>query len=104
MFDFKQLQKLQKEMQEKMAAMQQELEQKTVEASSGGGVVTVTMNGNQQIVGITIQKDAVDPDDIEMLEDLLMAAVNSAVEKSKAMSQEKMAGLTGGLRLPGFPM
>ncbi len=104
MFDFKQLQKLQKEMQEKMAKMQQELEQKTVEASSGGGVVTVTMNGNQQIVAIKIQKDAVDPDDIEMLEDLIMAAVNSAVEKSKAMSQEKMAGLTGGMRFPGLPM
>lgn len=104
MFDFKQLQKLQKEMQEKMAAMQQELEQKTVEASSGGGVVTVTMNGNQQIVGIKIQKDAVDPDDIEMLEDLIMAAVNSTLEKSKAMSQEKMAGLTGGMRFPGLPM
>lgn len=104
MFDFKQLQKLQKEMQEKMAEMQQELEQKTVEASSGGGVVTVTMNGNQQVVGIKIQKDAVDPDDIEMLEDLIMAAVNSAVEKSKAMSEEKMARLTGGLRFPGLPM
>ena len=104
MFDFKQLQKLQKEMQEKMAAIQQELEQKTVEASSGGGVVTVTMNGNQQMVGIKIQKDAVDPDDIEMLEDLIMAAVNSALEKSKAMSQDKLSGLTGGLRFPGLPM
>ena len=102
MFDLKMMQKMQKELQGRIEAMQKEMEGKTVEATSGGGVVKVVANGAQQIVEITIRPEAVDPDDIEMLEDLVLAAVNSALEQSKAMSQNEMAKLTGGIRIPGL--
>ncbi len=100
MFDLKQLQKMQKDLQEQLEAMQREAERQTVEASSGGGAVRVVANGAQQIVEIKIRPDAVDPDDIEMLEDLVIAAVNSAMEKSKELTQKEMGKLTGGIKLP----
>jgi len=100
MFDLKQLQKMQKEMQERMEAMQHEMEAQTVEATSGGGVVRVVANGAQQVVEIEIKPEAIDPDDVEMLEDLVMAAVNSAMEKSKDLAQKEMGKLTGGMKLP----
>lgn len=100
MFDLKQLQKMQKDLQEQLEAMQREAERQTVEASSGGGAVRVVANGAQQIVEIKIRPDAVDPDDIEMLEDLIIAAVNSAMEKSKELTQKEMGKLTGGIKLP----
>jgi len=103
MFDFKQLQKMQKQLQDQMETLQREIENRTVEASSGGGVVKVVVNGAQQIVEIKISPDAVDPDDIEMLEDLVTAAVNSAMEKSKEIAQAEMAKITGGIRLPMMP-
>jgi DNA-binding YbaB/EbfC family protein len=103
MFDLKHLQKMQKELQEKMQQIQQEMEAKTVEASSGGGMVTVVANGNQQILSVKINKEAVDPDDLEMLEDLVVAAVNSALEKAKALGEQSMAKLTGGIKIPGLP-
>lgn len=103
MFDLKQFQKMQKELQGRMEAMQQEVQNQTVEATSGGGVVRVVVNGAQQVTEIEIKPDAVDPEDIEMLEDLIMAAVNSAVEKSKEIGQAEMAKITGGLKLPMMP-
>jgi len=91
---------MQKELQGRIEQMHKEIEGQTVEATSGGGVVRVVVNGAQQIVDIKIKPDAVDPDDIEMLEDLVMAAVNSALEKSKEIAQKEMAKITGGLNLP----
>ncbi len=92
----KQMQKLQAQ----MAKLQEELAQRTVEASAGGGVVTVTVNGENQVVGVKIDPDAVDPDDVEMLEDLVMAATNEALRRAQAMVAEEMGKLTGGLKLP----
>jgi hypothetical protein len=102
MFDLKQFQKMQKEMQERIESIQRDMENQTVEATSGGGVVRVVANGAQQLVEIEIKPDAVDPDDIEMLEDLIMAAVNSAMEKSKEMAQKEMGKIAGGMKLPGL--
>lgn len=87
-------------MQEQMAKMQEELEEKTVEASAGGGMVTVVANGKKEIVEINIKPEVVDPDDIEMLQDLVLAGVNEALRKAEEMAQEQMAKLTGGMGLP----
>jgi hypothetical protein len=103
MFDFKNLQKMQKELQERMAKMDEELGHKEVEATSGGGVVKVKFNGKQQLLSIKISREAVDPDDIEMLEDLVLAAVNAGIARSKELSQNNLAQLTGGLKIPGMP-
>jgi DNA-binding YbaB/EbfC family protein len=89
-------------MQQKMARMQQELENRQVEASSGGGMVTAVVNGKQQLLSLNIERSVVDPEDIEMLQDLVMAAVNEAVKKSQDMMQEEMAKITGGLNIPGL--
>jgi hypothetical protein len=102
MFDLKQFQKMQKEMQGRIETMQREMENQTVEATSGGGVVRVVANGAQQIVEIKIKPEAVDPNDIEMLEDLITAAVNSAMEKSKELMQKEMGKIAGGIKLPGL--
>ncbi len=90
----KQAQKMQQEMQK----AQEELEEAEIEGSAGGGLVTVTVNGKKEFLGISIKPEAVDPDDIEMLEDLIMAAVNSANEKADELYEEKM-GKFGGLGL-----
>ena len=89
-------------MQKKMAEVQQELAEKTVESSSGGGMVTVVMNGRQEIVSLNIEKEVVDPDDVEMLEDLIIAAVNEGKEKVEEMTKDEMSKLTGGLKIPGL--
>jgi DNA-binding YbaB/EbfC family protein len=94
------LMKQAKKMQEQMVKMQQELEEKTVEASVGGGVVNVVANGKKEIIEINIKPEAVDPDDVEMLEDLIMAAVNEATRKADEMVQAEMGKLTGGLGMP----
>jgi len=94
----KQAQKL----QGKMMKLQDELAEKTVEASSGGGMITVVANGKQQIVSVRLEKEVVDPDDIEMLEDLIIAAVNEALNKSQEMVSGEMSKLTGGLSIPGL--
>lgn len=94
----KQAQKL----QAKMLKMQNELADKTVETASGGGMVKVVANGKQQILSIVIEKEVVDPDDVEMLQDLIMAAVNDALAKSQEMVSSEMSRLTGGLNIPGL--
>lgn len=94
------LMKQAKKMQEQMVKMQEELEEKTVEASVGGGVVTVIANGKKEIMEITIQPKAVDPDDVEMLQDLILAAVNEAIRKADEMVQGEMGKLTGGMGMP----
>jgi nucleoid-associated protein EbfC len=102
MLDMKQLQKMQKELHERMERMQEDLKGQTVEASSGGGMVSAVVNGNQEVISITIKPEAVDPEDLEMLQDLVVAALNNAIEKSKELNQGEMSKITGGLKLPGF--
>ena len=94
----KQAQKL----QAKMLRMQEELADKTVEATAGGGMIKAVANGKQQILSIQIEKEVVDPDDIEMLQDLILAAVNDALAKSQEMVSGEMGKLTGGLKIPGM--
>ena len=94
----KQAQKLQSQMMK----LQEELAEKTVESSSGGGMVTVVANGRQQIVSIQIENEVVDPDDVEMLQDLVLAAVNDALAKAQEMVSSEMGKLTGGLNIPGL--
>lgn len=102
MGNMNQLMKQAKKLQEQMAKLQEELEQKTVEASAGGGVVTVVANGKKEIVEVKIAPEAVDPDDVEMLQDLILAAVNEALRRAEEMVQEEMGKLTGGLSIPGI--
>ncbi|MEZ4484286.1 MAG: YbaB/EbfC family nucleoid-associated protein [Syntrophotaleaceae bacterium] len=90
------------QMQQKMARMQEELLSREVEASAGGGMVTARVNGAQQVVNLQIEPSVVDPEDVEMLQDLVMAAVNEAVKKSQAMAQEEMSKITGGMNIPGL--
>ena len=89
-------------MQKDMAKIQAEMANKTVEATAGGGMVTVIVNGNQEITSIKIEKEVVDPDDIEMLENLVIAAINEGLRKSKEMVTGEMTKLTGGLSIPGL--
>ncbi|UOY91393.1 YbaB/EbfC family nucleoid-associated protein [Ectobacillus sp. JY-23] len=93
----KQMQKMQKQMQ----AAQEELLEKTVEGTAGGGMVTVVVNGNKQVLEVKIKEDVVDPDDIEMLQDLVMAATNDALKKIEDLTMSTMGQFTKGLNLPG---
>jgi nucleoid-associated protein EbfC len=85
-----------------MARLQEELAQKRCEASAGGGMVTAVVNGHCEIVSLTIDREAVNPDDVGMLQDLVIAAVNQAVQKVRDLTKEEMAKLTGGLPIPGL--
>ena len=91
-----------KQMAEKLERTKEELGRKTVEATAGGGMVTVIVSGNQELIDIKIEKEAVDPEDIEMLHDLIVAAVNEGLRKSKEMISEEMSKLTGGLNVAGM--
>ena len=97
------MQQLQK-LQEEMLKAQEELGQETVEVSVGGGVVKVVMTGHQKLQAIEISPDVLDPDDVEMLQDLIIAAVNEAVEQSQELAAERMNRFTGNLGLPGLGM
>ncbi|MDR3641557.1 MAG: YbaB/EbfC family nucleoid-associated protein [Humidesulfovibrio sp.] len=89
-------------MQKKMAAMQEDLKAREVEATSGGGMVTVRAKGSQEILSIVIDKSVVEAGDVEMLQDLVLAAVTDAMKKAKAMMEEEMGKITGGFKLPGM--
>ena len=89
-------------LQTKMLKMQEELAQKTIESSAGGGMISVVANGRQQLVSITIDKEVVDPDDVEMLQDLILAAANDALNKAQEMVAGEMGKLTGGFNIPGL--
>ncbi len=89
-------------LQQQMADTQEALGEQLVEATSGGGVVEVEMTGHQQLTKLVIDPEVIDPEDVEMLQDLIIAAINEAVEKSKALAEEQMGALTGGLSIPGL--
>ena len=88
-------------LQDKMAKMQEELGDKVVQSSVGGGMVVAKANGRQELLSIELEPEVVDPDDIEMLQDLIVAAVNDALKRAQEMAAEEMSKLTGGLQLPG---
>ena len=90
------------QLQQRMAKLQEELEQATVEATTGGGMVKAVVTGKQTVASITIDPEAVDPDDLEVLEEMVMAAVNEALQKSQELAQQKMGAITGGLNIPGL--
>ena len=94
----KQIEKLQKQMEE----MQENLANEEISATSGGGAVCATVNGNKELISIKLDKDAVDPDDVEMLEDLIVAAVNEAMRNAESKMNSQMGKLTGGLNIPGL--
>ncbi|MBN2285516.1 MAG: YbaB/EbfC family nucleoid-associated protein [Tissierellales bacterium] len=94
----KQVQKMQKQ----MADVQKELEERAVEATSGGGAVTATVNGKKELLDIKILPEVVDPEDVDMLQDLILAAVNEAIKQAEEMMEKEMSKITGGLNLPGM--
>jgi len=91
-----------KALQDKMARMQEELALKTVEASAGGGMVAVVVNGRQEVLSVKVDRQVVDPEDIEMLQDLIVAAVNDGLRKSQEMAAQEMGKIAGGLNIPGL--
>jgi nucleoid-associated protein EbfC len=95
------MQQLQK-MQQDMLKAQEALADETLEVSSGGGAVTIVITGHQRIKSITVKPEVVDPEDVEMLQDMLVAAVNAAIEQSQAMAAQRLEGLTGGMNIPGL--
>ena len=96
------LMKQAQKMQQEMGKIQEESKKKTVEASAGGGMVVATANGAMEIVSIKIEKDVVNPEDIEMLQDLVLAAVNEALRRAQQMVSEDMGKITGGMNVPGL--
>ncbi len=99
---FGDLMKQAQKMQQEISRIQEESRKKTVEATAGGGMVTVTANGAMEIVSIKIEPDVVNPDDIEMLQDLIVAATNEALRRAQQMVTEDMSKITGGLNIPGL--
>jgi len=96
------LMKQAQKMQAKMSEMQEELENKTYEATSGGGAVKALVNGKKEVLDLQIDEDVVDPEDVEMLEDLILAAINKAMSEATEELNEKMGQMTGGMNLPGM--
>ena len=90
------------QLQQRLAKVQEELEQETVEASAGGGAVTVRVTGKQKLQSITIDPAAVDPQDVGMLEDLVLAAVNEAMDKAQELAAQRVNAITGGMKIPGL--
>lgn len=97
------LMKQAQQMQKRMLEIREELANQTIEASVGGGMVTAVVNGQQELVSLHITPEVVDPDDTEMLEDLVVAAVNEALQKSHEMMSDEMSKLTGAFNIPGLP-
>jgi hypothetical protein len=91
-----------KKMQENVMKLQEELAERTVDASSGGGMVSVTVNGRFMILSLKIEKEVVNPDDVEMLQDLIVAAVNEGVRKAQELAATEMGKITGGMQIPGL--
>jgi len=89
-------------LQEKIARMQEELGERVVESSVGGGMVVARANGRQELLSITLEREVVNPDDIEMLQDLVVAAVNDVLKKSQEMAAQEMGKITGGIKIPGL--
>ena len=102
MQDFGSMMKQAKKLQEKMAGLQKELESKMVEATAGGGMVSVVVNGKFELQSLKIEREVVSPDDVDMLQDLILAAVNEGIRKAQGMASSEMAKLTGGLNIPGL--
>jgi nucleoid-associated protein EbfC len=100
--NFGNIMKQAKKLQERMAQLQDELALKTVEASAGGGMVSVLVNGRHELVSLKIEKEVVNPEDLDMLQDLIIAAVNEGVRKAQEMATAEMAKITGGLSIPGL--
>ena len=100
--NFGKLMKQAQQMQEKMMRVQEELAARTVEATAGGGMVTAVVNGKHELVSLRIEREVVDPDDIEMLQDLVVAAVNEGVRRAQEMAAEEMSKVTGGMNIPGL--
>ena len=96
------LQKMAREMQANMAKAQEDLAAATVEGTAGGGAVVIVLTGTQDIKSIRIQKDAVDPEDVETLQDLVVAAFTDALKKSRELAAQRLGGVTGGLKIPGM--
>jgi DNA-binding YbaB/EbfC family protein len=101
-FNYGEMMKQAKIMQKQMEKVQEELKDMRFEASAGGGAVKVTVNGDQDVLEVKINKDVADPADVEMLEDMVLVAVNDAIKQSKDEAKTKLAGVTGGLNIPGF--
>ena len=102
MNNMNQMMKQVKKMQDQMMKAQEELETKMVEGTAGGGVVTVTANGHKKLLNITIKPEAVDPEDVEMLQDLVLTAVNDALAKVDELANKDMGKFTGGMKIPGL--
>ena len=96
------LQRMAQQMQQDMLRIQNELEALEVDGSAGGGVVTARVTGKQELVSVTIDPSAVDPSDVDMLQDLVVAAVNDALRQSRQVAESKMAAVTGGMKIPGL--
>ncbi len=90
------------QMQKKMVKAQEDLANETVTASAGGGAVTIEMNGHHEVKSVTIDPDAIDPQDVEILQDMVLTAFNEALDKAQTMAQDKMGAITGGLNIPGM--
>ncbi|WP_019914397.1 YbaB/EbfC family nucleoid-associated protein [Paenibacillus sp. HW567] len=102
MNNMNQMMKQVKKMQEQMLKAQEELGSKTIEGTSGGGVVTVQVNGHKKVLAIQIKPEAVDPEDIEMLQDLVLTAVNDALTQAEELANNDMGKFTGGMKIPGL--
>ncbi len=102
MQNFGNIMKQAKKMQERMMQLQEELALRTVEATAGGGMVSVTVNGKFEVLSLKIDREVVNPDDVEMLQDLIAAAVNEGVRKAQEMAASEMAKVTGGMQIPGL--
>src|ERR1044071_6938514 len=98
-----QIAKMAQQIQAQMAQAQEELRETTLEATAGGGAVRVVITGAQEVRAIEIDRDAVDPDEVEMLQDLVLTAVNDAIARSKELERERMGAIAGGMALPGMP-